>query len=95
MININPRVRQGFGMVSVTVMRNPELTLGEKALYAHLSTYADSKTNQLYVSINKMASECGVGVSTVNRTMKSLEKKGIIIRKARGFRMSKITILLK
>ena len=42
-----------------------------------------------------MASECGVGVSTVNRTMKSLEKKGIIIRKARGFRMSKITILLK
>jgi len=28
------RVKKGFGMVSTTVMRNPELSLGEKALYA-------------------------------------------------------------
>jgi DNA-binding MarR family transcriptional regulator len=89
------RVKKGFGMVSTTVMRNPELSLGEKALYAYLSTYANSSNDELFVAINKMASECNIGVSTVKRYLATLEKKNIISRVSRGHKVSKITILLK
>jgi DNA-binding MarR family transcriptional regulator len=89
------RVKKGFGMVSTTVMRNPELSLGEKALYAYLSTYASSSNDELFVAINKMASECNIGVSTVKRYLATLEKKNIISRVSRGHKVSKITILLK
>lgn len=89
------RLKNGFGMVSNTVMRDPELSLGEKALYAYLSTYANSSTHELFVSVNKIASECDIGQSTVKRHLATLEKKKVISRVSRGHRMSKITILLK
>jgi DNA-binding MarR family transcriptional regulator len=89
------RVKKGFGMVSNTVMRDPELSLGEKALYAYLSTYANSSSDELFVAINKMASECNIGQSTVKRYLATLEKKKIISRVSRGHKVSKITILLK
>lgn len=81
-------------MVSNTVLRDPEVNLQEKALYAYLSTYADSK-GELFVSVNKIASECKIGVSTVKRYIHSLEKRGIVTRVSRGYGMSKITKLLK
>lgn len=92
---INPRTKHGFGMVSNNVMRNPELTLQEKALYAYLSTYADGTTNELFVSVNKIATECNIGVSSVKRHLESLVKKKIITRISRGYATSRITILLK
>jgi biotin operon repressor len=89
------RIKYGFGQVSNTVLRNPELSLGEKALYAYLSTYADSETDELFVSINRIASECNIGHSTVKRHLHTLEKKGILIRLKRGHGMSSITKLIK
>lgn len=82
-------------MVSNTVLRDPEVSLGEKALYSYLSTYADGKTNELFVSVNKIASEMGIGVSTVKRYISNLEKKNVIRRLSRGQLNSKLTILLK
>jgi DNA-binding MarR family transcriptional regulator len=84
-----------FGMVSSTVLRDPELSLGEKALYSYLSTYTDSSTKETFVSTLRMASECNIGVSTVKRHLQSLEKKGIIARIKRGHGMSSVTKLLK
>ena len=88
------RTKNGYGIVSNTVMRDPEVSLGEKSLYAYLSTYADTD-NKLFVSVNKMADECGIGQSTVKRYLSSLEEKKIISRISRGHKISKITILLK
>jgi DNA-binding MarR family transcriptional regulator len=88
------RFKLGFGMVSNAVLRNPEVSLQEKALYAYLSTYADTN-GELFVGVNKMASELGMGVSSVNRQLKALEDKGIIARISRGYHTSKITKLLK
>lgn len=82
-------------MVSNEVMRDNTLSLIEKALYAYLSTFADKNTNELYVSVNTIAAECNIGVSTVHKYMNQLVKKKIIERKCRGFNNSKITKLLK
>jgi DNA-binding MarR family transcriptional regulator len=90
----NTRISKGYGIVSNTVMRDPDISLGEKSLYAYLSTYADAN-NQLFVSVNKMADECGVGQSTVKRYLSNLEKKQIISRISRGHKVTKVTILLK
>lgn len=91
----NKRFKGGYGIVSNTVLRDPELSLGEKALYAYLCTYADSKTDELFVSVSKISDECGIGQSTAKRYIAHLEKKEIIKRVSRGYKVSKITILLK
>lgn len=92
---MNQRIKDGFGMVSNTVLRDPEFSLGEKALYAYLSTYADSTSSELFVSINRIASECNIGVSTAKRHLFALEKKGVIKRIRRGHGMSSVTKLIK
>jgi ribosomal protein S25 len=91
----NYRLRKGFGQVSVDVIRNPTISVGEKVIYAHLSTYADSISNETYVSVTTIASETGLGYSTVKRHLKTLETKGVIQRKSRGSKLSTITILIK
>ena len=92
---MNQRIKGGFGQVSNTVLRDPEFSLGEKALYAYLCTYANSDSNELFVSVNKMASECNIGVSTVKRYLSNLEKKGVILRIRSGYKAITITKLLK
>lgn len=91
---MNQRTKCGFGLVSNAVLRDPELSLGEKALYSYLCTYADIE-NELFVSINRIAAELGIGVSTVKRHLHTLENKSIIKRVSRGQMNSKLTILLK
>lgn len=89
------RFRVGFGMVSNTVIRNPDISLRAKALYGYLASYADADTGQSTVSINRMASECGIGVSTAKRILAELVKYGVIKRTYRGLKESYITTLLK
>jgi len=92
---MNHRIRQGFGQVSNTVLRDPELSLGEKALYAYLCTYADSETSELFVSVKRIAAECNIGVSTVKRYLHTLEEKKVLVRLKRGQGKSSITRLIK
>ena len=91
----NPRLNGGFGMVSRSVMTDPDISLREKGVYAYLATYADSVTNELTVSINRMAAELGVTQATVKRSLKLLEDKQIIQRVSSGLRVTRKTILLK
>ena len=90
----NNRLNGGFGQVSNTVLRNPELTLNEKALYCYLSTFANAE-NELFVGNNKIMNECNISRSTVQRHLNSLEKKQVIKRVCRGRMKSKLIILLK
>lgn len=91
----NPRLTGGFGMVTKAVMADPELTTRDKAVYAYLATYADGATNELAVSVNRMATELGVTPSTVKRSLKTLEDKLIIQRISIGNKITRRTILLK
>jgi DNA-binding MarR family transcriptional regulator len=92
---MNHRIKDGFGQVSNTVLRDPEFSLGEKALYAYLCTYADSDSNELFVSVKRIAAECNIGVSTVKRHLSCLEKAGVILRIRNGYKATTITKLLK
>jgi predicted transcriptional regulator len=89
------RTKGGFGMISNNVMRDPDITLREKAIYSYLCTYANNKTDELYVGVDKMAAECGVDHSTIKRILKSLVNKGVISRISRGGYSSHITVILK
>ena len=90
----NARLKDGFGMVSNTVIRDPELSLREKSIYAYLSSYANSE-NKCNVGLDRMAAECGVDQSTIKRILSTLKKKGVILRISRGIKTSAITILNK
>jgi DNA-binding MarR family transcriptional regulator len=91
---MNPRLKHGFGQVTKTVICDPDITLKEKAIYAYLCTYADSN-NSLFVSVKKIAAECGNTESTVIRILKQLEQKGVITRESRGYGITKTTVILK
>jgi len=91
----NPRLDKGFGQVSNVAMRDPELSLKEKALYAYLSTYVDNNTNETTVAVSRMADECGVSEATIKRSLSILEEKGYISRQFRKYGTSRTTVLLK
>lgn len=91
----NPRLNGGFGMVSRKLMTDPDISVRDKGVYAYLTTYADSVTNELTVSINKMAAELGITQATVKRSLKTLEDKNIIVRIDNGVMVTRKTILLK
>lgn len=77
---MNKRLQNGFGQASNEVMRNPELSFQAKALYAYLSTYADSETNLTYVGLNRMCAELNVTRSTIKRNLSLLKQAGVISR---------------
>ena len=91
----NSRIKNGFGLVSNTVLRDPELSIREKGVYSYLATYADSHDNSLTVSVNRIASECGITQSTVKRILESLVNKKVITREKRMSMQSYKTVLLK
>jgi predicted transcriptional regulator len=90
----NPRLKNGYGMVSSTVVRDPNISLRDKGLYAYLASYADID-NILTVSVNRAASECNVDPSTIRRILDQLKKAGVIIRETRGTGQSYKTIISK
>lgn len=92
---MNPRLKNGYGMVSSTIMRDPSVSLRDKGLYAYLATYADSDDNSLTVSVNRAAAECNVDPSTIRRILNVLKQNGIIVRETRGIGQSYKTILNK
>ena len=90
----NPRLKNGYGMVSSTVVRDPNISLRDKGLYAYLVSYADID-NTLTVSVNRAAAECDVDPSTIRRILDQLKKAGVIIRETRGTGQSFKTIIVK
>jgi len=95
MKSINPRLIKGFGQVSSEVMRDPELSLKDKGLYAYLCTFAGNQTNELIGSVYRMADECGTSPSTIKRSIETLQSKGIIDRVYMGKGKTRKTIILK
>lgn len=95
MKSINPRLQKGFGQVSNEVMRDPELSMKDKGLYAYLCTYAGSQSNELTVSVYRMSDECGMSPSTIKRSIENLQSKGVIDRLFMGKGNTRKTIILK
>jgi predicted transcriptional regulator len=91
----NTRLKGGFGQCTSQVMRDPGISVRDKAVYAYLCTFADSRNNQLKVSVYRMAAELDVSKQTVIRSLKELEQSNVITRVSRGRGQSKVTVILK
>jgi hypothetical protein len=75
-----------FGIVSHTVMTNPDLSLQAKAIYGILSTFAN-KDRLCYPSIGYLADLANVSCRTVDRKIQELKNKGCIKREGKQLRL--------
>lgn len=91
----NPRLKDKYGLVTSLVMRDPNVSVAARGLYAYLATYADVKTSETNVGISRMANEMGVTESTIKRCIKTLLDNGIITRVKRANSKTLVTVLLK
>lgn len=85
-------MHNGFGKVSSIILRNPNISIGAKGLYAYLSSFADAR-GELFVSVYRMAEENDVSESTIKRLLTELREKNIIQRKT-GLKKTTITRIL-
>ena len=90
----NNRLSKGYGLVSSTVVRDPNISLRDKGLYAYLASYAGID-NTLTVSVNRAANECNVDPSTIRRILDQLKKAGVIVREIKSIGTSYTTTLIK
>ena len=75
-----------FGIVSHTVVTNPELSVGAKGIYSILCTYCD-KNRLCFPSIATIADTANVSCRTVDRYIKELKDSGYITRVGRKFKL--------
>lgn len=76
-----------FGIVSHSVMTDPELSLSAKGIYSILSVYAN-KQRTCYPSIATLADTAGISCRTVDRCISELKLKKYIKRERRLFRLT-------
>lgn len=67
-----------YAQIPVWVLRDPDLSLGAKALYGALMTYADNRTKLAFPGQERVAADLGCTVRTVYKYMKELEESGIL-----------------
>lgn len=67
-----------YAQIPVWILRKPDLSLGSKALYGALMTYADNRTKLAFPGQEQVASDLGCTVRTVYKYMKELEESGIL-----------------
>lgn len=67
-----------FAQVPKWVIRHPGLSVGAKALYANIMTYADNDTRTAFPSRDTLAADLGVTVRTIGTYIKDLESSGVM-----------------
>jgi hypothetical protein len=70
-----------FLLVSQDFLRNPKLTLDEKALYLILETYSNNEERKAFPSIETLEKLTGHFNKKIIRIIKSLEQKGYLEKK--------------
>ena len=79
----DPVVVDGFTQVPNFILKNSNLTVGEKMAFAMFLSYA-WHNDSCFPGQEKLVSDIGAGVRSVNRFIKGLEKKGFLTIKRRG-----------
>lgn len=79
----DPVVAEGFTQVPNFILKNKNLTVGEKMTFAMFLSYA-WHNDRCFPGQEKLAKDIGAGVRSVNRFIKGLEKKGFLTIQRRG-----------
>ena len=88
----DPVVADGFTQVPNFVLKNKNLTVGEKITFAMFLSYAWNNQS-CFPGQDKLAKDIGAGVRSVNRFIKGLEKKGFLAIQRRGLGKTNIYTL--
>ena len=67
----------GYGLIYQNIMRNPDIPVYSKLLYAYLSSFAD-KDGMCYPSKKCMCHELNITEKTASKYMKPLTDRGIV-----------------
>src|SRR4051812_1519601 len=87
-------LRDGFTSMPNTVLYYPGISMGAKATYLVLLSYA-WKEMRAWPGQETMAAQLGIGVRTIRNYLKELEAHGIIRIKQRGLTMTSDVIFLR
>ena len=84
-----------FAKVHMQVIRDRDLSNGDKLVYCDLAGYANSKTGECYPSMQTIANDLSMSDRTVKRAIKTLVNKGYIrkVRKGQGRRKTNLYFL--
>ena len=79
----DPVVADGFTQVPNFILKNPDLTVGEKITFAMFLSYA-WHNDEVFPGQERLANDIGVTRQSVSTFIKGLEKKGFLTIKRRG-----------
>jgi biotin operon repressor len=88
----DPVVADGFTQVPNFILKNKQLTVGEKITFAMFLSYAWNN-ERCFPGQEKLAEDIGVTRQSVNTFVKGLEKKGFLTIKRRGLGKTNIYTL--
>ena len=88
----DPVVADGFTQVPNFVLKNKDLSVGEKMTFAMFLSYA-WHNESCFPGQDKLAADIGVTRQSVNTFVKGLEKKGFLTIKRRGLGKTNIYTL--
>ena len=88
----DPVVADGFTQVPNFILKNDDLTVGEKITFAMFLTYAWNN-DKVFPGQERLAKDIGVTRMSVSTFIKGLEKKGFLTIKRRGLGMTNIYTL--
>jgi hypothetical protein len=82
---LDPVARGGFTQVPNFILKNPNLSVGAKVVYAMFLSYA-WHNDSCFPGQERMAEDMGMSVSRVNEFIKTLEAAGFIeiVRRGQG-----------
>ena len=72
-----------FACVDIDVVRDSSLSLTVRAIYSIICSYASITNRSCWPTVKTLAQDAGVSESTVQRALKELVDKGVIIRQDR------------
>tara|TARA_R110000803_G_scaffold201655_1_gene266486 strand:+ start:1405 stop:1662 length:258 start_codon:yes stop_codon:yes gene_type:complete len=84
MLNIKKPYK--YGIVTRSIILDPDITLQSKALYATLACYAN-KQRTCFPSISTLSNDLNVSERTIKRLIKELKSKEIVIRVGRKLKI--------
>ena len=88
----DPVVADGFTQVPNFILKNDDLTVGEKITFAMFLSYA-WHNDKVFPGQERLAHDIGVTRQSVNTFIKGLEKKGFLTIKRRGLGLTNIYTL--
>ena len=88
----DPVVAGGFTQVPNFILKNKQLTIGEKMTFAMFLSYA-WHNQSCFPGQEKLAEDIGVTRQSVNTFIKGLERKGFLTIKRRGLGKTNIYTL--